>query len=78
MRFSIVYDDNGTILAASEGENEVYRPASRPGENTADFGVPDHLADDELHEAVERLFLDLDGKRLALQTLNGEKKCQSE
>jgi hypothetical protein len=78
MRFSIVCDDNGTILAASQGEDEAETPVGHPGENTADFGVPDHLAEDELHEAVERLFLDLDAKRLALQTLNGEKKCQNE
>ena len=78
MRFSIVFDDNGTILAASEGEDEAEMPASRPGENTAGFGVPAQLADDELHEAVEGIFLNLDTKRLALQNMNGEMQCQNE
>ena len=78
MRFSIVCDDNGTILAASQGEDEADEPVGHPGENTADFGVLDHLAEDELHEAVERVSLDLDAKRLALRALNGEKKCQNE
>jgi hypothetical protein len=78
MRLSIVCDDNGTILAASQGEDEADKPVGHPGDNTADFGVPDHLAEDDLHESRRTLFLDLDAKRLALQTLKGEKKCQND
>jgi hypothetical protein len=59
MRFSIVYDDNGTLLAASLGGDDAAKPVSRAGENIADFDIPDQLADAELHQAVERLLLDI-------------------
>jgi hypothetical protein len=65
MRFSIVFDDNGTILAASlacEGDIE---PLSGPGENAAEVELPDDMAEAELKDSVERLFLNMDARKLA-------------
>jgi hypothetical protein len=45
MRFSIVYDDNGTILSASEGDDVTDLPVPGPGENVADLDIPDDLPD---------------------------------
>ena len=72
MRFSIVYDDNGTILSASEGDDITGRPVPRPGENVADLDIPDDLPDAGLHEAVERLLVDVDPRKLARRTAQME------
>ena len=59
MRFSIVFDDNGTTLAATEGDQESDVP-ERPGENIRYFDIPDDLGDAELRQTVERVFTDMD------------------
>jgi hypothetical protein len=68
MRFSIVYDDNGTILSASEEDYVTDGPLPGPGENVAHFDIPDDLPDAGLHEAVERLLVDVDPRKLTRRT----------
>ena len=63
MRFSIVFDDNGTILAASAGEEKANEPAPGPGVNSSYVDIPDDLPDSELKQAVERALIDLDVKK---------------
>jgi hypothetical protein len=72
MRFSIVYDDNGTILSASEGDDVTDGPLPGPGENVAHLDIPDDLPDAGMHEAVERLLVDVDPRRLARRTAQKE------
>jgi hypothetical protein len=72
MRFSIVYDDNGTILSASEGGDVTDRPAPGPGENVADFDIPDDLPGAGVQETVERLLVDIDARKLAQRTAQKE------
>ena len=72
MRFSIVYDDNGTILSASEGDDVADGRVPGPGENVADLDIPDDLPDARLHEAVERLLVDVDPRKLARRTAQKE------
>jgi hypothetical protein len=64
MRFSIVFDDNGTVLAASVGSEEAAKPTPGPGVNRGYFDITDDLSDTELHETVERLLIDMDAKKL--------------
>jgi hypothetical protein len=71
MRFSIVYDD-GTILSASEGDDVTDGPVPGPGESVADPDIPDDLPDASLHEAVERLLVDVDPRKLARRTAQRE------
>jgi hypothetical protein len=59
MRFSIVFDDNGTTLAATEGDQEADLPVG-PGENIRYFDIPDDLGDGELRQTVERVLTDMD------------------
>jgi hypothetical protein len=68
MRFSIVFDDNGTILAASLAGEEVNKMASGPGENATEVDLLDDMAEAELKESAERLFLNMDTKKLAQQS----------
>jgi hypothetical protein len=70
MRFSIVYDD-GTILSASEGDDVTDGPVPGPRENVADLDIPDDLPDVGLHEAVERLLVDVDPGKV--RTAHGSK-----
>jgi hypothetical protein len=65
MRFSIVFDDNGTTLAASEGGEEADVPLRGPGENIRYFDIPDDTGDAELHQTVERVLTDMDASALA-------------
>jgi hypothetical protein len=64
MRFSIVFDDNGTILDASVGSEDAAKPTPGPGVNRGCFDIADDLSDTELHETVEHLLIDMDAKRL--------------
>ena len=57
MRFSIVFDDNGTILAASVGDEEANNAARGPGVSSGCFDISDDLPDAELHQTVERLLI---------------------
>jgi hypothetical protein len=72
MRFSIVYDDNGTILSASEGDDVTDRPSPGLGENVADFDVPDDLHGVGLREAVESVLAAMDATNLAQRTAQKE------
>jgi hypothetical protein len=65
MRFSIVFDDNGTILAASQGNEDPTKPPPRRDVNGGHFDISDDLSDTQLHETVERLLVDMDAKKLA-------------
>jgi len=61
---SIVFDDNGTILAACVGGEEARKPVSGPGVSSGYFDLPDDMPDAELQQAVERVLIDLDTRRL--------------
>ena len=63
MRFSIVFDDNGTTLAATEGDQKADLPVG-PGENIRHFDIPDDLGDGELRQTVERVLTDMDARAL--------------
>ena len=65
MRFSIVFDDNGTILAASVDGKEADQPTLGPGVSSGCFDISDDLPDGELQEAVERLLIDMDVTKFA-------------
>ena len=70
MRFSIVYDDNGTILSAAEGD-ATGRPAQGPDEKVADSDIPDpHGAG--LQEAIERGLVDMDATKIGPRTAQKE------
>ncbi|HEY6381953.1 MAG TPA: hypothetical protein VIY07_09140 [Pseudolabrys sp.] len=64
MRLSIVFDDNGTIMAASAGDEEADVPVPGPGENIRSFDIPDEIGDAELHQTVERVLTDTDASAL--------------
>ena len=64
MRLSIVFDDNGTVLAASASE-EAHRPTPGPGVSTGD--VPEV----ELPQTVERVLADVDPSKLRRVPLEG-------
>jgi hypothetical protein len=72
MRFSIVFDDNGTILAASEGGEEADKPVPGPGVSRGYFEISDDLPEAELHQNVERLLIDLDASKLMQSPARGE------
>jgi hypothetical protein len=71
MRFSIVFDDNGTTLAASEGDEKADGP-ERPGENIRYFDIPDDLSDGELRQTVERVLTDMDPSARPIHGLERE------
>jgi hypothetical protein len=64
MRLSIVYDDNGTILAAAEvgPGGDVVLPGA--GEHTAEMDVPEQLAEAPPEELLERLQVDVKARQL--------------
>jgi hypothetical protein len=64
MRFSIVFDDNGTLLAASEGGEEATNTVRGPGVSSACFDISDDLPDAELPQTVERLLIGMDASKL--------------
>jgi hypothetical protein len=64
MRFSIVFDDNGTILAASVGDEEANNAVRSPGVSSGCFDISDDLPDAELHQTVERLLIETDAREL--------------
>jgi hypothetical protein len=65
MRFSIVFDDNGTILAASADGEEADQPVLVRGVSSGYFDISDDVPDAELPETVERLLIDMDAKKFA-------------
>ena len=72
MRLSIVFDDNGTFLAASEDGEEVDKPAPGPGVSRDYVDISDDLPDAERHQTVERLLVDLDASELRQSPARGE------
>lgn len=72
MRFSIVGDDNGTILSASEGGDVTDRPAPGPGENVGAFDIPDDLSGARLQEAGEACARRFGATKLAQPTAQKE------
>lgn len=54
MRFSIVIDDNETILAATAGDEDADAPVPGPGESIGYFDIPGDMEDGELHQSVDR------------------------
>jgi hypothetical protein len=63
MRFSIVFDDNGTILAASAGDDAAAKLTLGPGVSSDYFDISDALPDDELQQVVESALINLDVKK---------------
>jgi hypothetical protein len=63
MRLSIVFDDNGTVLAASASE-EAHRPTPGPGVSTGYFNISDDVPEVELPQTGERLVADLNPSKL--------------
>ena len=72
MRFSIVFDDNGTSLAASESDEEIDKSRPGPGVSRGYFEISDDLPEAELHQTVERLLVDLDASELTQSPARGE------
>jgi hypothetical protein len=72
MRFSIVFDDNGTVLAASVGGEEMDNPVPGTGISRGYFDVSDDLHDVELNHTVERMLVDLDARKLKQSPGEGE------
>jgi hypothetical protein len=64
MRISIVFDNNGTILAAWSDAEKADETALGPGESSGYVDIPDGMPDAELHQAVERLLVDIDASAL--------------
>jgi hypothetical protein len=64
MRLHVVYDDEGTILAASQvpSGDQVLPEA---GEHTAEFDVPAEFAGVDLQELAQRLRVDVQENRLS-------------
>ena len=72
MRFSIVFDDNGTILAASEGGEEIDKPRPGPGVSRGYFEISDDLPEAEPHQIVGRLVVDFDANEVTRSPARGE------
>jgi hypothetical protein len=72
MRFSIVFDDNGTILDASvDGEQkDTQMPGTGVSKGYVD--ISDDLPDVELNHTVERMLIELDAKKLEQSPDRGE------
>jgi hypothetical protein len=70
MRLHVVYDDQGTILAAAqvgEGDAKFDVPLAEPGEHAAEIDVPAEFAERGrrgLHELVPHLQVNVKEKRL--------------
>ncbi len=64
MRFSIAFDENGTILAASIGGDDASEPVPPPGVSRGYVDISDDLPDAELPRTVEHLLIDMDASKL--------------
>jgi hypothetical protein len=64
MRFSIAFDDNGTILGASVGGDEADDPVPAPGVTRGYVDISDDVPDAALPQTVERLLIDMDTSKL--------------
>jgi hypothetical protein len=63
MRFSIVFDENGTILGASVNGEEIDQPTPA-GISRGYFDISDDLPDAQLNQTVEHMLGDLDARKL--------------
>jgi hypothetical protein len=63
MRFSIVFDDNGTVLAAFAGGKEARKPKPGSGVSKDYFDISDECLMPNLPK-VERLLIDIDPSKL--------------
>jgi hypothetical protein len=72
MRFSIVFDENGTILNASLDGEEKDNSIADPSIGRGYFEISDDLPDAELNKTVERLLIDLDARKLEQSPARGE------
>jgi hypothetical protein len=68
MRFSLVFDDDGTILAASVDGAEIDKPKPGPGVSKVYFDISSDEPDVELNHTVERMLVDLDARELKQST----------
>jgi hypothetical protein len=64
MRFSIVLDDNGTILAASVGGKEANNVIRRTSVSSGYFDISDEVPDAEPSQVVEQVLGDMDARKL--------------
>ena len=71
MRFSIAFDDNGTILGASVGGDEAADPVPDPGVRRGYVDISDDVPDAELPQTVERLLVDMDTSKLSQLPFKG-------
>jgi hypothetical protein len=72
MRFSIVFDDNGTILAASVDGEETDKPMRGSGVSRGYLDISDDSPDPQLNQTVERMLVDLDATNLTQRPARGE------
>jgi hypothetical protein len=63
MRFSLVFDENGTILAASVDGEEIDQSLPA-GIKRCYFDIADNSPDAQLNQTVERMLGDLDARKL--------------
>jgi hypothetical protein len=68
MRFSLVFDDDGTIIAASVDNAEIDKPKPGPGVSKGYFDISNDEPDVELNHTVERMLVDLDASELKQST----------
>ena len=60
MRFSIVFDENGTVLDASVDREEIDKPMPRPGVSRRYLDISDDVPEAQLNQIVERMLADQD------------------
>ena len=72
MRFSIVFDDNGTILAAAVDDDEKDKLMPDAGVSKGYLDVSDDLPDVELNHIVKRMLIDMDARKLKQSPARGE------
>lgn len=64
MRVNVVFDDQGTILAASEVGDGGDSPVVKEDEYAGEFDMPQELAGAGLQGFVENFVVDMKGNRL--------------
>lgn len=68
MKLSVVYDNEGTILAAAISGDDGDEPLPQPGESSGVYEVPDELSGGELHEVAQRLKIDAQARKLTVRS----------
>jgi hypothetical protein len=72
MRFSIVVDEDETILAASERGEEIDKPRRGAGVSRRSFEISDDLPEAEPHQIVGRLVVGFDANEVTRSPARGE------